>query len=117
MSDKKNPAPMAVGDGARKAISEPDYPSKLEKAKAEFYYLHVHEDETEVRYYSKPEHCPTLSLRLENGWEYTRTWNRAPADIENPRRLYPVRPPGQGWELRDRLNGSCTLWHRKAVWK
>lgn len=117
MGDKKNPAPTAIGDGARKTFGKTYYLSKPQRAKAEFYYVQVQDDGTEVRYYSKPEQGPALEVRLEDGWEYTRTWNRAPIEIENPRRIYPMRPPGDGWELHDRLNGYCTLWRRKEVSK
>ena len=114
MADKENPAPTAIGSGANKTFGETYYLSNLQKAKAEFYYLHVQDDGSEVRYYDKPEHCLTLSVRLEGGWEYTRTWNRAPSEIQNPRRIYPIRPPGERWELHDRLNGYCTLWRRRG---
>ena len=76
-------------------------------------WVHVCPDGSELRFEDRPVDLPVLWVGRRDEIEFTRTWNRAPADIPEPRRLYSIRPPGRDWELKHKTR-EVSVWIREA---
>ena len=113
MTKEYGPAPTAIGNGAADNCDPNNHPLKRLQPKTETFYLHVACGGEEQRYNQRPQGLPILTVRRIGDLEHTATWNRAPIELDSPRRLYPVTPPGQDWEFQD-TDGTSSRWRRRA---
>jgi hypothetical protein len=111
MGKKDNPAAgdNRCGAGDNFDASTTDSPS-IWSEKKEIVFIHVLPNGTEERTQHRPVGRPALRVEIEDGYEYTNTWN-APSDPDG----WPVfvEPPGKGWHLYDR-HFSYARWSRRV---